>query len=75
MELELVPEDEPGRSATDSQDEADSAVRYQGPERRAAHRRVTVDRRSMIRFEMTRDRRDGNDRRADLQRWNLRDKL
>jgi len=75
MGLELVSEDEPGRSATDLQDEADSAMQYQGPERRLAHRRVIVDRRSMIRFEMTRDRRAGIDRRTDLQRWNLRDKL
>jgi len=75
MELELVPDDEPERKAEETQDDAAKPAPYQGPERRVAQRRVTVDRRSMIRFEMKSDRRSGNDRRSDLERWHLRDKL
>jgi hypothetical protein len=71
MELELQPkDDQPRRKA-----EAESAEMpvYQGMERRRAVRRVTVDRRTMIRFEAGQDRRRGRERRADLQLWNGRD--
>ncbi len=43
---------------------------YKGKERRYSVRRITVNRRDMIRFEPSKeDRRSGKDRRAALNTW------
>lgn len=68
MGLELEPLD-PGQK----KDETDGwePVGYQGIERRQQHRRVSADRRSMIRFESGgSDRRSGGDRRQGEAPWN-----
>ncbi|HEC20206.1 MAG TPA: hypothetical protein ENI97_12800 [Gammaproteobacteria bacterium] len=51
----------------------DGALKYVGPERRKAPRRVTVDRREMVRFENTPDRRQNGDRRISTRMWDGRD--
>lgn len=71
MELELIPKDETGRAMGNQTTEETPA--YQGPERRKLVRRVTVDRREMVRFESKSDRRNGKERRVELQMWNGRD--
>ena len=46
---------------------------YKGTERRYGHRRITKDRRDMIRFELDKqDRRSGKDRRAANNVWKYR---
>ena len=77
MALELVPKNEIGEvvnkqvSAQASTDEGQTA--YHGPERRGDVRRLVVDRRDMVRFEIKSDRRGGKDRRTVLQMWDGRD--
>jgi hypothetical protein len=71
MVLELVP-----KEAVSPSDEK-KAVRqdkptYSGMERRRAQRRITVDRRDMIRFDST-DRRSGAERRTSLGLWKDRE--
>ena len=73
MELELVPKETFDSPASKTLND-DEPV-YVGKERRVADRRVTVERRSMIRFESKGDRRSGQDRRSILQLWKGRDKL
>jgi len=49
---------------------------FNGVERRRDHRRVAVDRREMVRFEMDKEpRRSGKDRRGPLSMWDGRDKF
>ncbi len=52
-----------------------STPHYSGPDRRQAERRMSIDRRDMIRFEPEKDpRRSGNDRRKGLNdTWERRD--
>lgn len=52
-----------------------SSPSYNGADRRHAQRRLSVDRRSMIRFEPERDpRRSGSDRRQNgYDQWDKRD--
>ena len=68
MELELEPlEPQPEKNDSDSWQPGG----YQGIERRQVYRRVSSDRRSLIRFESGgADRRSGGDRRAGETPWN-----
>lgn len=76
MELELVPKDVIDQTVADQIDplggEEDKMV-YTGPDRRKTVRRVTVDRREMVRFESKPDRRSGKDRRQEMKMWDGRD--
>lgn len=72
MELELVPKDAPNPAGDDDAPK-DGPLRYTGPERRKQLRRVTVDRREMVRFETKPDRRSGKDRRVAEKLWDGRD--
>lgn len=72
MELELVPKDAPAQNI-ESDVPHDGPLKYTGPERRKAPRRVTVDRREMVRFESTKDRRQNGDRRLNTRMWDGRD--
>ncbi len=74
MELELVPEDdEQDQDESSKKPQAEEAPVYDGPERRKAQRRQTVDRREMMRFEAKSGRRSGNDRRKPTGLWKNRD--
>lgn len=75
MELELVPKDVIDQSVTDqaSSHEDEERLVYTGPDRRKKVRRVTVDRREMVRFENKPDRRTGKDRRLEMKMWDGRD--
>lgn len=72
MELELVPKDKIDQKVA-HQEAEESPMVYTGPERRKKVRRVTVDRREMVRFENKPDRRNGGDRRIATSMWNGRD--
>jgi hypothetical protein len=72
VELELLPKDESGAPSS-GEAPKDGPLVYSGPERRKQARRVTVDRREMIRFEDKPDRRSGHDRRVALKLWDGRD--
>lgn len=72
MELELVPKDAPEQQTTSGMPQ-DGALKYTGPERRKAPRRIKVDRREMVRFENTPDRRQAGDRRLKTRMWDGRD--
>ena len=72
MELELVPKDGPEEKA-EPQTMQDGPLVYTGPERRKAPRRITVDRREMVRFQNTPDRRQAGDRRINTRMWDGRD--
>ena len=76
MELELVPKDVIDQSvanqATHHVADEERMV-YTGPERRKGSRRITVDRREMVRFENKPDRRSGKDRRLEMRIWDGRD--
>lgn len=72
MELELVPKDDYDRSVANQSPEEEGLV-YTGPNRRKNVRRVTVDRREMVRFEDKPDRRSGGDRRIATRMWDGRD--
>ena len=71
MELELVPKEDIDSQVRDQVLE-DTPV-YKGPERRKNIRRITAERRAMVRFEMKADRRSGIDRRASVHLWDRRD--
>jgi len=71
MELELVSKTESEKPSGD-QPLADGALKYTGPERRKDARRITVDRREMVRFESNTDRRARGDRRGELKLWDGR---
>jgi len=73
MELELVPKDEPEKRSANAQTMQDGPMVYTGPERRAGPRRMTVDRRSLVRFESNLDRRHGGERRMSTGLWRQRD--
>lgn len=72
MTLELVPIDTPADkiAATGPQD---GPLEYTGPDRRKGLRRIKVDRREMVRFENTPDRRHNGDRRLKTRMWDGRD--
>ena len=72
MELELVPKDEPEKKA-EGHVLQDGPLVYTGPERRKGLRRVTVDRREMVRFETKPERRRAGDRRMSTSLWEKRD--
>lgn len=71
MSLELEPLDSELYSSMDADVEtAESREEYIGPERRQAHRRVCIDRRNLVRFEIDKlERRADFDRRAEGCRW------
>jgi hypothetical protein len=71
MELELVPKEDVDRLVRDQV--LEDAPVYQGPERRKNIRRITAERRAMVRFEKKSDRRSGIDRRASAHLWDRRD--
>lgn len=70
MELELVPK--VGDPSQEPTEKAEEKPVYQGIERRSLVQRICVDRRNMVRFESKVDRRDGEERRADLRLWSGR---
>lgn len=70
MVLELVPKEVVSSEAPKPAQNGQPV--YKGMERRKAQRRITVDRREMIRFEST-DRRRGQERRGSLGLWKQRD--
>jgi len=69
MELKLVPKDEWENEAGPE----DAPLQHIGPDRRKETRRITVDRREMVRFESTPDRRHNGDRRLNTRMWDGRD--
>lgn len=76
MELELVPKDVIDQSVakqTAKEEAMEERLAYTGPERRKRTRRITADRREMVRFESKPDRRSGGDRRVELRMWDGRD--
>jgi len=72
MKLELTSKSEWEKPGTDHALNDDEVPKYIGPERRKNQRRVTVDRREMIRFESTLGRRTLGDRRGELKLWDGR---
>ena len=72
MELELVPKEAYEQKVAD-QTPGEEPLVYKGPDRRKKIRRVTVDRREMVRFENKPDRRCGGDRRIATRMWDGRD--
>lgn len=68
MELELIPKDELGQSPEAAVPQ-DGPLKYTGPDRRKTPRRIKVDRREMVRFETTQDRRQSTDRRLNTRMW------
>lgn len=66
MALELVPKDK-WENEVKFEDPQDGPLRYIGPDRRKTIRRIKVDRRAMVRFENTPDRRQGGDRRPGIR--------
>lgn len=76
MELELVPKDVIDQSVAEeasAQAADEERLVYTGPDRRKKVRRVTVDRREMVRFESKPDRRSGKDRRLEMKMWDGRE--
>ena len=73
MGLELVSKEEIDVNVSKQAPLEDNALGYLGSEHRAMVRRVTVDRREMVRFEDKSDRRNGKERRVASQLWNGRD--
>lgn len=72
MTLELVPKDLPAGNINPT-DPQDGPLEYTGSERRKALRRIKVDRREMVRFETTPDRRQAGDRRLKTRMWDGRE--
>ncbi len=72
MELELIPKNE-WKNEVKPEGLQDGFLQYIGPDRRRATRRITVDRREMVRFENTPDRRYNGDRRLSSRMWNGRE--
>ncbi|MCF6256260.1 MAG: hypothetical protein L3J98_07915 [Gammaproteobacteria bacterium] len=72
MELKLVPKDE-WENEAEPEGSEDGPLQYTGPDRRKASRRIKVDRREMIRFENTPDRRQNGDRRLNTRMWDGRE--
>jgi hypothetical protein len=71
MVLELVPKESVSPSG-EKKAKRENKPAYSGMERRRAQRRITVDRREMIRFDST-DRRTGTERRVSLGLWKDRE--
>jgi len=71
MELELVPKDDLGQNVASAEPQ-DGPLKYTGPDRRKTPRRIKVDRREMVRFENTPDRRHSVDRRLNTHMWDGR---
>jgi len=72
MKLELVPKNE-WENGAESEGLQDGSLQYVGPDRRKTARRIKVDRRAMVRFENTVDRRQNKDRRQSTCMWNGRE--
>jgi hypothetical protein len=73
MGLELVSKEEIDVNVRRKAPSEDTTPAYTGREHRVNVRRITVDRREMVRFEDTSDRRNGKERRIAQQMWNGRD--
>lgn len=73
MELELVSKDEIDSNISNQAPLEENIPAYMGTEHRVNIRRVTVDRREMVRFEQKSDRRNGKERRVAKQLWDGRD--
>lgn len=73
MGLELVSKDEIDVEVRRQAPSDDTTLAYTGTEHRMAIRRITVDRREMVRFEDKSDRRNVKERRIAQQVWNGRD--
>ncbi len=72
MELKLVPKDE-WENEVEPEGAKDVPLQYTGPDRRKSSRRIKGDRREMVRFENTPDRRHTGDRRLSTRMWNGRE--
>ena len=73
MGLELVSKADIDVNVRRQAPSEDTTLAYTGTEHRLAVRRVTVDRRDMVRFEDKSDRRNIKERRVANQLWNGRD--
>ncbi len=73
MGLELVSKDEIDVEVRRQAPSEDTTLAYTGTEHRIVVRRITVDRREMVRFEDKSDRRNDKERRIAQQVWNGRD--
>ncbi len=73
MGLELVSKEEIDVNVRRQAPSEDTTLAYTGTEHRVNVRRITVDRREMVRFEDKSDRRNGKERRIAQQMWNGRD--
>ncbi len=73
MGLELVSKEDIDVNVRRQAPSEDTTLAYTGTEHRVIVRRVTVDRREMVRFEEKTDRRNGKERRVASQLWNGRD--
>ena len=73
MGLELVSKEDIDVNVRRQAPSEDTTLAYMGTEHRVIVRRVTVDRREMVRFEEKTDRRNGKERRISLQVWDGRD--
>jgi hypothetical protein len=73
MGLELVSKDVINESVSRQAPLEEDTPVYTGSEHRANIRRITVDRREMVRFEDKSGRRSGKERRVAQQMWDGRD--
>jgi hypothetical protein len=73
MGLELVSKEEVDVDVRRQAPSEDTTLAYTGTDHRVVVRRITVDRREMVRFEDKTDRRNGKERRGSNQLWNGRD--
>jgi hypothetical protein len=73
MGLELVSKDEVDVNVRRQAPSEETTPAYTGTDHRIVVRRITVDRREMVRFEEKSDRRAGKERRVVNQLWNGRD--
>jgi hypothetical protein len=71
MALELVPKEAVSSASKQGALQEENPT-YSGIERRREQRRITVDRREMIRFDAS-ERRSGGERRASLGLWKNRE--
>lgn len=73
MGLKLVSKEDIDVNVRRQAPSEDTTLAYTGTEYRLAVRRITVDRRELVRFEDKSDRRNGKERRVANQMWNGRD--
>ena len=73
MGLELVSKEDIDLDVRGEAPSEETTPAYMGTEHRVAVRRITVDRREMVRFEDKSDRRNGKERRVSQQLWDGRD--